>query len=285
MALWLNRHPDAGERIAQFAIANAQERVKAAAKVVRKRISGGPALPGKLADCASQEPKRSELFLVEGDSAGGSAKQAREKDFQAIMPLRGKILNTWELDSGSIGSSEEVHNISDRARRRPGLGGSDAAALSQGLHPRGRGLRRAAHRDTAVRAVPAALPAAGGERSRVRGDAAAVSHRCRQAGASTRSMTTERDQMLKKIEKENSRTKPSVTRFKGLGEMNPSQLRETTIDPRTRRLVQLTIEAAGRDRQADGHAAGQEARGRPPRVAGSRRATSPKCRSEWRTKS
>src|ERR1700761_9419636 len=106
MTLWLNRHPDAGEKIAQFAIVNAQERAKAAAKVTRKRISGGPALPGKLADCSSQEPKRSELFLVEGDSAGGSAKQAREKDFQAIMPLRGKILNTWEVDSGSIGSSE-----------------------------------------------------------------------------------------------------------------------------------------------------------------------------------
>ena len=112
MALWLNRHPDAGEKIGQFAIVNAQERAKAAAKVVRKRISGGPALPGKLADCASQEPKRSELFLVEGDSAGGSAKQAREKDFQAIMPLRGKILNTWEVESGSIGSSQEVHDIS-----------------------------------------------------------------------------------------------------------------------------------------------------------------------------
>src|SRR5215469_6052563 len=112
MGLWLNRHPDAGQKIAQFAIANAQERIKAAAKVVRKRIAGGPALPGKLADCASQEPKRSELFLVEGDSAGGSAKQARDKDFQAIMPLRGKILNTWELESGSIASSQEVHDIS-----------------------------------------------------------------------------------------------------------------------------------------------------------------------------
>ena len=93
---------------------------KAAQKVVRKRISGGPALPGKLADCASQEPKRSELFLVEGDSAGGSAKQARDKDFQAIMPLRGKILNTWEVDSGSIGSSEEVHNISVALGVEPG---------------------------------------------------------------------------------------------------------------------------------------------------------------------
>src|SRR5438067_1973851 len=111
LALWLNRHPDAGERIAQFAIANAQERAKAAQRVVRKRLTGGPALPGKLADCTSQEPKRSELFLVEGDSAGGSAKQARDKDFQAIMPLRGKILNTWELDPGEIASSQEVHDI------------------------------------------------------------------------------------------------------------------------------------------------------------------------------
>ncbi|MBV8854104.1 MAG: type IIA DNA topoisomerase subunit B, partial [Sinobacteraceae bacterium] len=120
VALWLNRHPDAGERIAQFAIANAQERIKAAQRVVRKRIAAGPALPGKLADCASQEPRRSELFLVEGDSAGGSAKQAREKDFQAIMPLRGKILNTWELDSGAIAASEEVHNISIALGVEPG---------------------------------------------------------------------------------------------------------------------------------------------------------------------
>jgi topoisomerase-4 subunit B len=126
MALWLNRHPDAGERIAQFAIANAQERIKAAQRVVRKRIASGPALPGKLADCASQEPARCELFLVEGDSAGGSAKQARDKDFQAIMPLRGKILNTWELDAGAIGSSQEVHDISVALGVDPG-----SADLSQ----------------------------------------------------------------------------------------------------------------------------------------------------------
>jgi len=110
-ALWLNQHPDAGERIAQFAIENAQERIRAAARVVRKRAVNGPALPGKLADCSSQDPARSELFLVEGDSAGGSAKQARDREFQAIMPLRGKILNTWELQPGEIGSSQEVHDI------------------------------------------------------------------------------------------------------------------------------------------------------------------------------
>src|SRR4029078_7164635 len=108
MALRVNRHPDAGEKIAQFAIENAQERVKAAQKIVRKRITAGPALPGKLADCVNQDPKRSELFLVEGDSAGGSAKQARDRDFQAIMPLRGKITNTWELEHAQISASQEV---------------------------------------------------------------------------------------------------------------------------------------------------------------------------------
>ena len=112
IGLWLAQHPDAGERIAQYAIQNAQDRLKAAQKVQRKRVAGGPALPGKLADCAGDDPSRSELFLVEGDSAGGSAKQARDKDFQAIMPLRGKILNTWELEPGEIGSSAEVHDIS-----------------------------------------------------------------------------------------------------------------------------------------------------------------------------
>jgi topoisomerase IV subunit B len=241
MGLWLNRHPDAGERIAQFAISNAQERIKAAARVVRKKVSGGPALPGKLADCASQEPKRSELFLVEGDSAGGSAKQAREKDFQAIMPLRGKILNTWELDSGSIGSSEEVHNISIALGVDPGSPDLTqlryhkicilADADSDGQHiatllcalflKHFRPLVKNGH-------VYVAMPPL------YRIDAGKSVYYALDE--------TERDQLLKKIEKENSRTKPSVTRFKGLGEMNPTQLRETTIDPRTRRLVQLTIE-------------------------------------------
>ena len=186
-ALWLAQHPDAGEKIAQFAIANAQERMKAAQKVQRKRISAGPALPGKLADCATDDPRRSELFLVEGDSAGGSAKQARDKDFQAIMPLRGKILNTWELDHGEIASSAGGARHQRRARRRSRARPNLAPALPQDLHPRGRRFRRAAHRDAAVRAVPAALPAAGHAGPRLRRDAAAVPHRRRQAGAPTRS--------------------------------------------------------------------------------------------------
>ena len=243
MALWLNRHPDAGEKIAQFAIENAQERAKAAAKVVRKRISGGPALPGKLADCSSQEPKRSELFLVEGDSAGGSAKQAREKDFQAIMPLRGKILNTWEVDSGSIGSSEEVHNISVALGVDPGS--SDLTQLryhkvciladadSDGQHIATllcalflRHFRPLVAHGHVYVAMPPLYRIDAGKQVHYALD------------------DDERDKLLKKIEKENPRAKPTVTRFKGLGEMNPTQLRETTIDPRTRRLVQLTIEAA-----------------------------------------
>ena len=243
MALWLNRHPDAGERIAQFAISNAQERAKAAARVVRKRISGGPALPGKLADCSSQEPKRSELFLVEGDSAGGSAKQAREKDFQAIMPLRGKILNTWEVESGSIGSSEEVHNISIALGVDPG-----SADLSQLRYYKVCILADADSDGQHIATLLCALflrhfrPLVANGHIYVampplyRIDAGKQIHYALD--------DVEREQILKKIEKENSRTKPSVTRFKGLGEMNPSQLRETTIDPKTRRLVQLTIEAA-----------------------------------------
>jgi topoisomerase-4 subunit B len=242
MALWLNGHADAGERIAQFAIANAQERARAAQRVVRKRISGGPALPGKLADCTSQEPRRCELFLVEGDSAGGSAKQAREREFQAIMPLRGKILNTWELESNSIASSEEVHNISIALGVDPGSADVSqlryhkicilADADSDGLHiatllcalflRHFRPLVTGGH-------IYVAMPPL------YRIDAAKQIYYALDEA--------ERDQVIARIAKENARTKPSVTRFKGLGEMNPAQLRETTIDPRTRRLVQLTVDA------------------------------------------
>jgi topoisomerase-4 subunit B len=241
LGLWLAQHPDAGERIAQFAISNAQERMKAAQKVQRKRISAGPALPGKLADCATDDPRRSELFLVEGDSAGGSAKQARDKDFQAIMPLRGKILNTWELDHGEIASSAEVHDISVALGVDPGMAdisrlryhkiciladadsdGQHIATLLCALFLRHfRPLVTSGH-------VYVAMPPL------YRIDAGKQVAYALDEG--------ERDAILHKFEAE-SRAKPQVMRFKGLGEMNPIQLRETTMDPRTRRLVQLTLDA------------------------------------------
>ena len=111
-SLWLNEHTEIAEALAEFCISNAQRRLRASKKIIRKKVTQGPALPGKLTDCGSQEISRTELFLVEGDSAGGSAKQARDREFQAIMPLRGKILNTWEVESGQILASQEVHDIS-----------------------------------------------------------------------------------------------------------------------------------------------------------------------------
>ncbi len=242
VGLWLNQHPDAGEKIAQFAIANAQERMRAAQKVQRKRISAGPALPGKLADCATDDPRRSELFLVEGDSAGGSAKQARDKDFQAIMPLRGKILNTWELEPGEISGSAEVHDIAVALGVDPGIAdigklryhkiciladadsdGQHIATLLCALFLRHfRPLVQGGH-------VYVAMPPL------YRIDAGKQVFYALDEG--------ERDAVLHKLEAEGSRAKPVVMRFKGLGEMNPTQLRETTMDPRTRRLVQLTIDA------------------------------------------
>jgi topoisomerase IV subunit B len=242
LSLWLHRHPDAGERIAQFAIANAQERLKAAQRVVRKRVAAGPALPGKLADCASQDPARSELFLVEGDSAGGSAKQARDKEFQAIMPLRGKILNTWELEAGEIAASQEVHDISVALGVEPG-----SADLSQLRYHRICILADADSDGQHIATLLCALflrhfrPLVANGHVYVampplfRIDAGKQVHYALDEA--------ERDQILKRIEKDNARVRATVTRFKGLGEMNPGQLRDTTIDPRTRRLVQLTIEA------------------------------------------
>ena len=180
--LWLNQHPEAGEGIARLAIANAQERVKASQKVARKRVVSGPALPGKLADCTSQDPARAELFLVEGDSAGGSAKQARDREFQAVMPLRGKILNTWEVSAGELLASQEVHDIT----------------IALGVEPASDDIARLRYHRVCILAdadsdgqhiatllcalVSAALPPAGTGRTRVRRDAAALSHRLRQAG-------------------------------------------------------------------------------------------------------
>ena len=241
--LWLNQHPEAGERIAMLAIGNAQERLKASQKVARKRVVSGPALPGKLADCTSQDPKRAELFLVEGDSAGGSAKQARDREFQAVMPLRGKILNTWEVESGEILSSQEVHDITvaigidpasdDLKSLRYGKICILADADSDGLHiatllcalflRHFRPLVLAGH---VYVAMPPLYRIDYGKHVEYALDDA------------------ERNGILERIRAENPRAKPVVTRFKGLGEMNPLQLRETTMAPETRRLVQLTVDAA-----------------------------------------
>jgi topoisomerase-4 subunit B len=240
--LWLNQHPEAGEKIAQFAIENAQERLKAAQKVQRKRIASGPALPGKLADCAGDDPARSELFLVEGDSAGGSAKQARNKDFQAIMPLRGKILNTWEVDTAGVLASQEVHDITvaigvepaspDLSRLRYHRICILADADSDGLHIATllcalflRHFRPLVANGHVYVAMPPLYRIDAGKQVYYALDDA------------------ERDSIVQRLEAEKVRAKLVVTRFKGLGEMNPDQLRDTTMDPRTRRLVQLTITA------------------------------------------
>ena len=242
-ALWLNQHPDAGEGIAQFAIANAQERLKAAQRVTRKKAVSGPALPGKLVDCTSQDPKRSELFLVEGDSAGGSARQARDRNIQAVMPLRGKILNTWELEHGQVASSEEVHNISIAIGVDPGSADISelryqkicilADADSDGQHIATllcalflRHFRPLVLGGHVFVAMPPLFRIDAGKQVHYALDDA------------------ERDAFLHQLAESKNRAKPVVTRFKGLGEMSPLQLRETTMDPATRRLVQLTVDAA-----------------------------------------
>jgi topoisomerase-4 subunit B len=241
-ALWLNQHPDAGEKIAQFAIENAQERIKAAAKVVRKRAVNGPALPGKLADCSSGDPSRSELFLVEGDSAGGSAKQARDREFQAIMPLKGKILNTWELEPGEIGNSQEVHDISVALGVDPG-----SADLSDLRYHKVCILADADSDGSHIATLLCALFLRHFRPLVTNGHVHVAMPPLYRIDAGKQVIYAlddeERDATLKRLVAEHARVKPTVTRFKGLGEMNPSQLRETTIDPRTRRLVKLTIEA------------------------------------------
>jgi topoisomerase-4 subunit B len=239
---WLAQHVADAERIATLAIESAQARMRTAKRVERKKITSGPALPGKLADCTSQDLTRTELFLVEGDSAGGSAKQARDKEFQAIMPLRGKILNTWEVEHTEVLGSQEVHDIAVALGVDPGSDkleglrygkvciladadsdGAHIATLLCALFVRHfKPLVAAGHVHVAM---PPLFRIDVGQEVYYALDEA------------------EKKGILDRIAAEKPRAKPMVTRFKGLGEMNPLQLRETTMDPNTRRLVRLEIEA------------------------------------------
>jgi topoisomerase-4 subunit B len=238
---WLHQHVEMGERIADLAIEHAQKRLKSSKKIVRKKIAGGPALPGKLTDCTAQDTTVTELFLVEGDSAGGSAKQARDRDFQAVMPLRGKILNTWEVESAQVLSSKEVHDIAVAIGVDPG---SDdltglrygkvcilADADSDGLHiatllcalfmKHFQSLVANGH-------IYVAMPPL--YRIDIGKDVFYALD------------DSEKEGILDRISAEKKKGKVNVQRFKGLGEMNPIQLRETTMAPETRRLVKLTLE-------------------------------------------
>ena len=241
LSLWLNQHPETGEQIAEIAVASAQRRLRASRQVVRKRVTSGPALPGKLADCTGQELERTELFLVEGNSAGGSAKQARDRTFQAILPLRGKILNTWEVEPEAVLASQEVHDIavavgvdpasSDLSGLRYGKVCVLADADSDGAHiatllcalfvRHFRPLVETGH-------VFVAMPPL------YRIDVGKDVYYALDDG--------EKQGVLDRIAAEGRRGKVSVQRFKGLGEMSPMQLRETTMAPDTRRLLQLMVE-------------------------------------------
>ena len=241
LSLWLNQNVEIAEQLAEWVIKNAQSRVKSAKAVVRKKVFSGPALPGKLSDCRSQDLSMTELFLVEGDSAGGSAKQARNKEYQAIMPLRGKILNTWEVDSDQVLASQEVHDISvaiglepgsdDLSKLRYGKVCILADADSDGAHiatllcalflQHFPALVRDGH-------VYVALPPL------YRVDIGKqISYALDES---------EKDQLIEQYKSSHPKQTPSVIRFKGLGEMNPVQLRETTMATDTRRLLQLCLE-------------------------------------------
>ncbi|MGD8992093.1 MAG: DNA topoisomerase IV subunit B [Desulfobacterales bacterium] len=240
-ALWLNHHTDAGEKLAEMAVENARRRLNAAKKIVRKNVGSGPTLPGKLADCIAQDPAESELFLVEGDSAGGSAKQARDKQTQAVLPLRGKILNTWEVETAQVLKSNAIHDIAIAVGVDPGV--SDLSNLrygkiiiladadSDGLHIASllcalflRHFRPLVKAGNIFVAMPPLYRIDQGKQVYYALD------------------EMEKDDILKRLNGLAKKAKPNVQRFKGLGEMNPSQLRETTMLADSRRLVQLTLD-------------------------------------------
>ena len=239
-SVWLNHHVQQGTALAELAIANAQRRMRISKKVARKKVTSGPALPGKLSDCSQQDLETTELFLVEGDSAGGSAKQARDRTFQAVMPLRGKILNTWEVDSEQVLASNEVHDIAVALGVDPGADSTEglrygkvcilADADSDGAHiatllcalffKHFKALVTAGH---IYVAMPPLYRIDIGKKIFYALD------------------DDEKQGVLDRIAAEKLRGTVNIQRFKGLGEMNPMQLRETTMNPDTRRLVQLTI--------------------------------------------
>lgn len=238
-SLWLNQHVQTAELLAEMVISSAQRRLRASKKVIRKKLTSGPALPGKLADCSSQDLSRTELFLVEGDSAGGSAKQARDREYQAIMPLKGKILNTWEVSSDEVLGSQEIHDISvaigidpdsdDLSQLRYGKICILADADSDGLHIATllcalfvRHFRAMVEHGHVFVAMPPLYRIDLGKEVHYALD------------------EEEKEGILDQLKRKKG--KPNVQRFKGLGEMNPLQLRETTMDPNTRRLVQLSLD-------------------------------------------
>ena len=243
LSIWFNKHTEEGEKIAELAITSAQARAKASSTVERKKTFKGPALPGKLSDCNSEDLNETELFLVEGDSAGGSAKQARERSFQAIMPLRGKILNTWDLESDEIIKSQEIKNLSTVIGVLPG--NSDIASLrygkiciladadSDGLHIATllcalflRHFRNLVQEGRIFIAMPPLYRIDCGKEVLYALD------------------ETQKDKVVKDFKNRKGKPKINIQRFKGLGEMNPSQLRETVMDPQTRQLVRLSISAS-----------------------------------------
>ena len=246
-SLWLNQNVQDAEKLAEIAISSAQRRLRAAKKVVRKKLVSGPALPGKLADCSSQDLEKTELFLVEGDSAGGSAKQARDREYQAILPLRGKILNTWEISPDQVLGSTEIHDIAvalgidpdsnDLSQLRYGKVCILADADSDGLH---------------IATLLCALFLRHFPKLVQDGHVYVAMPPLYRIDLNKEVFyaldESEKEAILDRLK--NKKGKPNVQRFKGLGEMNPSQLRETTMDPNTRRLVQLTYDL-GEEQGAD----------------------------------
>ena len=242
-SIWLNTHTEEGEKIAELAIISAQTRAKVSNIVERKKTFKGPALPGKLSDCNSQDLNETEIFLVEGDSAGGSAKQARERSFQAIMPLRGKILNTWDLESSEIIKSQEIKNLSTAIGVLPG--NSDISSLrygkiciladadSDGLHIATllcalflRHYKSLVQEGRIYISMPPLYRIDCGKDVLYALDDA------------------QREEIVASFKGKKGKPKINIQRFKGLGEMNPSQLRETVMDPATRQLVQLSISSS-----------------------------------------